>query len=480
MVPPFKKIKQEDPALVAMRTMHEYLTIAFPKTRMVSNLAVVAPDIKGFRWTVTCESIVDIDSMDDEAYLSFTVKNHMNDDCDAWYCDTTLTLLIPHINQSKCKFRVLPYRFSPTDDKFTFHNIINTDDFLADSGYFKDDEPCNISIRIEVNSVDGKKFFKRQHIDWSEETTGSDVCLVVEGKKFFVGKHFLVRHATFFGSMFYGGFKEQKMEEIELKDVDKHYFEMFLNYLHNFNGQKIDSNNVWQLLDLADRYDCQAMMLGCEKFIMETREYSHAERFLLADKYRLYALKDRCFSQLVNADQITDLIKSPFYKELDKETQDVLTMKLADLYDVRRGMPYNPQMNQYLGPSYNGPFNAWSGPSTSSYQPQPVFTSRPSNSSSYAPYNQPPPPMNFGGPGPSRPMMGSGMNSMNPIAAPPGFSNNPGPSNYNPFPAAPPAPVIPPPPARKAAVRKPRQTKAQIAAAVAAAAFGQLAVGSSS
>ncbi|GMT06093.1 hypothetical protein PENTCL1PPCAC_28267, partial [Pristionchus entomophagus] len=475
MAPPAKKTKTDAPVSVPL----EFMTIEYPKSD-IDQLFVrsSAMTSKGFPWTA---GILSGWNDCNEECVTIRVKNNKSDDSDCWFCNAKITLMITNTDTAKnIFFQDNFFRFMPETTEYFFQNVFVKNDLNADTGFFPNGGPCLISIGIAVLSAHGDKFYKRIQIDWSDEMTGSDCCLIVGGKNFYVGKHMLVRHTSYFDSMFYGSFKEATMERIELHEIPKEDFELFLNYIHNF-GVTMNENTVWGLLDIGHRFDAKVILREAEKFLMKARDVDLSERLVLADKFQMYALKDHCLGQFTSLDHINRLRDSDHWTELTQDTKDIIVDKLflfTKLQNAAQNQFYNnplpppPQQQQNL---YNA---GYQGPSTSSFI-APSYNNRPTYppgfnqgpSTSYVPFSMPGSSQMYGMAPPGS-MMGSG--SMMPSGSM--MQQHPSSSSMGPVPpysgAPPPGfnqPTMPTLPIRKIAVRKGRPTKAAQAAAQIAA-----------
>ncbi|GMT35049.1 hypothetical protein PFISCL1PPCAC_26346 [Pristionchus fissidentatus] len=290
------------------------------KTGMAENVKN-SKVIKGFPWKL--EPIKYFNHQMGEEWLCFGVTNRMSDESMFWLCDSQIFLTIKHsTDASKNIYSGQHYRFLPALPYYHFYQLISMEDFMDDPGFFVNDI-CRVEVSIKVLSMSGKKFRKQTKIDWQNDIVGADCCLVIEGTNFYVGKHFLARHSSYFESMFYGSFKESTMETIVMHDLRKDYFEMVLNWLHRGGGE-ITELNVWGILEVAHRFDITSVIDEAEKFLVNTNALSRNERLVMSDKFGLHCLRDKCLADFSSIMSIVSLKDSLFWPELNPDTQQEL------------------------------------------------------------------------------------------------------------------------------------------------------------
>merc|ERR1719209_1095116 len=86
-----------------------------------------------------------------------------------------------------------------------------------------------------------------------DDATGSDVTLVVGGKKFKAHKSHLTARSTYFQSLFNSGMSESLVNEVEL-DEDPLIFKEALKFIYSgLTPENLDDIAI-KLLPLADKY----------------------------------------------------------------------------------------------------------------------------------------------------------------------------------------------------------------------------------
>ncbi|GMT27738.1 hypothetical protein PFISCL1PPCAC_19035, partial [Pristionchus fissidentatus] len=127
----------------------------------------------------------------------------------------------------------------------------------------------------------------------------------------------LALYSTFFETLFFGGFKESSMEEIEINGVSSEDFTTFLNVLHQFKPVTDDTFDI--LLELAHRFDCKICMDYVEKFLRRhIYKYSKSSltRYLfLSERYGLHFLKKEILEEVKSVETLGELMKSEYWNE---------------------------------------------------------------------------------------------------------------------------------------------------------------------
>ncbi|KAF1767610.1 hypothetical protein GCK72_007569 [Caenorhabditis remanei] len=149
-----------------------------------------------------------------------------------------------------------------------------------------------------------------------------DVILAVEEKKFYVNKKQLALHSMFFHRMFYGGFEETKKEEIEIKDVSADDFQKFLEVVHGL--EYVNDSIVEELIELADRFDCEHILKKCKEHLMGINNVSSNKLLRMAVRYDMKQLKENVLSKVTTTEEAIDLYTT---NEFDEETMNILLDK---------------------------------------------------------------------------------------------------------------------------------------------------------
>uniref|UniRef100_A0A1I7UGM3 BTB domain-containing protein n=1 Tax=Caenorhabditis tropicalis TaxID=1561998 RepID=A0A1I7UGM3_9PELO len=202
----------------------------------------------------------------------------------------------------------------------TTHQLASID--IDNIGRMTKNSDMPIDLHIQINKINGKKPKCR---DFSMEKF-SDVALIVKNEKFHVSKLFLASHSTYFEALFMGNFEEAKKSEIEIKDVDPHDFQDFLDFIHLETD--IEDDSIDGILRLADFFNAKVVLRRCEQFLIEKSEKSMKIKFQAAIKFNLKALRKKCISSMTSKqDVISAAPEDP--AELDSSAWADLFHKLA-------------------------------------------------------------------------------------------------------------------------------------------------------
>ena len=98
----------------------------------------------------------------------------------------------------------------------------------------------------------------------------------------------------------------------------------FIEVTHT--GKALDYEIIQQLLSLAHEYDCKSVLQRCEDFLLKTLVSFHV--FLLASKYDLKQLEEKCINELLLHD--SHHMTHTSYGQLDSDAKvKYLERKLA-------------------------------------------------------------------------------------------------------------------------------------------------------
>uniref|UniRef100_A0A8R1INA2 BTB domain-containing protein n=1 Tax=Caenorhabditis japonica TaxID=281687 RepID=A0A8R1INA2_CAEJA len=92
-------------------------------------------------------------------------------------------------------------------------------------------EKLNVEIHAEIKRIIGVNRKRTVKFDEMDENV-TDVCLIVEQKKFFVSKTFLASFSKVFHVMFFGEFVEKGAAEVVIQDVNADVFKVFLSLIY--------------------------------------------------------------------------------------------------------------------------------------------------------------------------------------------------------------------------------------------------------
>ncbi|GMT29641.1 hypothetical protein PFISCL1PPCAC_20938, partial [Pristionchus fissidentatus] len=195
-------------------------------------------------------------------------------------------------------------------------------------GFIKDDKII-FEARIKVVSVSG--ISKPLKFDFSSPPDfGSDnVILVVEGKKIYVGKHYLALHSPVFSAMFFGDFAEKNKEEIELKEVK---YEEFVDLLYVIypTEKQITASNAGHILALADQFDMKSALKRVEAYFVGTSQFERTTKLQIADQFKLSELRDHCLDSFKSFREIGVLKTTPEYKTFSNDMKAAICDRFMD------------------------------------------------------------------------------------------------------------------------------------------------------
>ncbi|GMT21087.1 hypothetical protein PFISCL1PPCAC_12384, partial [Pristionchus fissidentatus] len=124
-------------------------------------------------------------------------------------------------------------------------------------------------------------------MNWHEKNPSSDCCLIVEGKRFYVGKHVsLPFHSNYFTTPLFSYMSTESFKSgVEFQD-----FTMMLNVLHGLEA--LGKSNIFPVLGYAHLYDMKYLLAECEQFLINSRKDARLDCLLVvADNYGLDKLK---------------------------------------------------------------------------------------------------------------------------------------------------------------------------------------------
>ncbi|EFP08707.1 hypothetical protein CRE_19857 [Caenorhabditis remanei] len=170
----------------------------------------------------------------------------------------------------------------------------------------------------------------------------TDAILVVQGVKLHVNKALLSYHSAHFNTLFNSDFKEKKMREIPIKDVDLHEFTTLLSLVQknpmvptgSFFREisdlmnLISENNVENLLKLADRFLIPSVKRHLELFLISTKK-DRLEKILIAEKYQLEDLMEREIEKYQRPKDFKNIEDSRNFSQISNATKIKLLYRLS-------------------------------------------------------------------------------------------------------------------------------------------------------
>ncbi|GMS88825.1 hypothetical protein PENTCL1PPCAC_11000, partial [Pristionchus entomophagus] len=132
-----------------------------------------------------------------------------------------------------------------------------------------------------------------------------NITLIIGENRVKVSKEYLAVHSPVFTAMFFGKIAEKRKDEIEIKDVIYEEFLDLLNLIY-LGTMQITDRTVLHILKLADQFQMQRVVEQSEKHLTQSKGFDTATKLIISDQYRLFALKEHCFSSFAG---IADLME---------------------------------------------------------------------------------------------------------------------------------------------------------------------------
>ncbi|GMT29763.1 hypothetical protein PFISCL1PPCAC_21060, partial [Pristionchus fissidentatus] len=191
-----------------------------------------------------------------------------------------------------------------------------------------------VEATICVEGKSGDRCRILETFDFFSPSKISDVILIVEEKKLHVSRQILARHSSYFETLFYGDFKESKLSEITLEDVELDEFLILMNLIYG-TEVAIDESNVEFVLKLADRFHVKRIMDAAENWMLDDDSNLNMDlydKIRLSCQYNLATLQDQCLSQFDEIYEIVELRDSDAYQFLTEELKVNLFEKMISLW----------------------------------------------------------------------------------------------------------------------------------------------------
>ncbi|XP_050739123.1 RCC1 and BTB domain-containing protein 1-like isoform X1 [Eriocheir sinensis] len=149
-----------------------------------------------------------------------------------------------------------------------------------------------------------------------EET--ADVVFVVDDRRIRVHRAVLKIRCQYFRNMFQEHWKENNLEEVEVKDYSFVVFRAFLQYIYT-DTVIVSPEDAIGLLDLANAYCEEALKRHCERIIRHGITTENAAMlYAVAIKYEATELEEFCFRFALN--HMTEVAQTEAFMALDELT----------------------------------------------------------------------------------------------------------------------------------------------------------------
>ncbi|XP_060588695.1 uncharacterized protein LOC132744097 [Ruditapes philippinarum] len=158
---------------------------------------------------------------------------------------------------------------------------------------------------IMINQIEsGEEDEEMKSYDFTMKTWRDDVTFLVEDQRFYATKAILAIASSVFEAMFGTNFRESEVKEIPLPGKKSEDFNEFLHCMYPNTQKKIDANNVYKILPLADEYNVKSLVKKCQRYLnfrltnerASIKEVVHCHS--LATKHNFQGLRDVCASRL--------------------------------------------------------------------------------------------------------------------------------------------------------------------------------------
>ncbi|XP_053388242.1 uncharacterized protein LOC128551416 [Mercenaria mercenaria] len=140
--------------------------------------------------------------------------------------------------------------------------------------------------------------------DFTRRSWRDDVTFLIEDNRLYASKAILGIASPVFEAMFGSSFKERDQEEIPLPGKKFEDFNEFLHCIYPKSQRKVDKENVYKVLPLADEYNVKSLIKECKKFLSShimsarasTDEVIHCHG--IATKLKLKNIREVCARRL--------------------------------------------------------------------------------------------------------------------------------------------------------------------------------------
>ncbi|CCD73829.1 BTB domain-containing protein [Caenorhabditis elegans] len=153
-----------------------------------------------------------------------------------------------------------------------------------------------------------------------------DAIVVVEERKFHVGKQYLATHSRVFQSLF----ATPGDPEITIQDVSSEDFLKFLEFMYH-NTDQITAQNVESLLTVSARFGVDFVMARCENWLSLDESMDFSLRLQLAETYKFWNLFDKLLETLQSEADCQQVMKMRFPPKLASHSMMALCRRAAAL-----------------------------------------------------------------------------------------------------------------------------------------------------
>uniref|UniRef100_A0A1I7U5E2 BTB domain-containing protein n=1 Tax=Caenorhabditis tropicalis TaxID=1561998 RepID=A0A1I7U5E2_9PELO len=230
------------------------------------------------------------------------------------YVDADVEFKLISASGKKC-CRIEPFQFVTEDcdgiEILDWERVMK--DYVVDDTFI-------IEVLVKISKTSG--IFKKNFQNFGDMKF-ADVCLVVEGDKFYESKLFLARQSTYFENLlmnpnFVEGQKtekaaeEGKIPEFVVQDLKSEDFQRFSEDIHG--SDVIDDSSVSGILEVARYVDELNSVRRCEDYLINSSQLSFKKKFELVREHNLVRLKNDCLMKIETKEQIIEVIPGDIYE----------------------------------------------------------------------------------------------------------------------------------------------------------------------
>ncbi|KAK8382123.1 hypothetical protein O3P69_015233 [Scylla paramamosain] len=170
---------------------------------------------------------------------------------------------------------------------------------------------------INVSGFTRSSLAQAMSVALDDEET-ADVVFVVDDRRIRAHRAVLKIRCQYFRSMFQEHWKENNLEEVEVKDYSFVVFRAFLQYIYT-DTVVVSPEDAIGLLDLANAYCEEALKRHCERIIRHGITTENAAMlYAVAIKYEATELEEFCFRFALN--HMTEVAQTEAFMALDELT----------------------------------------------------------------------------------------------------------------------------------------------------------------
>ncbi|GMT29733.1 hypothetical protein PFISCL1PPCAC_21030, partial [Pristionchus fissidentatus] len=164
----------------------------------------------------------------------------------------------------------------------------------------------------------------------SSDNDLTDCVLRIDDHRIHVSRQLLAVHSPVFKAMLFGDFKDKNQAEIEIKEV---VYEEFIDLLRLIYPDRLEitCQNYEHLLKLADHFEVKSVISEVVQFVRRSKKFDNLKLIVLADKYQLQGLLDRCIGALRSSAEIATLKAKVEYLDMSDATKLALFERVMQL-----------------------------------------------------------------------------------------------------------------------------------------------------